>query len=91
MSTAAVPGIRYHFIITLQTRTGQESITNTASGVLEFPPGTSRASAYADIRARSREAMGPHWASTQNPVSTLFFSLEPDELPAPAALNGAEQ
>lgn len=83
---------RYHYVIT-----GQCPVPNAAggwwtgwqSGTLDVSPGVTRselfAQVYAGLVARAREQGSCRPSST---VSVLFWSLEPDLLPADEATGG---
>ena len=60
----------YHYVITVQTRTG---VMNTREGVLTVPQGYTRIACLKQLMDQLRDEYG-------TPISILFFSLEPNQL-----------
>ncbi|MEU6967352.1 hypothetical protein AB0A71_06355 [Kitasatospora aureofaciens] len=75
--TTAVPAAEptHSWLITLQYPIPHGFAVTTQKGTLTVQPGTTRESAYLDIRAWLTQHQ-PEWAD----ASVLFFSLEPYRL-----------
>ncbi|MEZ0094982.1 hypothetical protein [Streptacidiphilus sp. EB129] len=82
--SAKVPGVEYHYIITLQWSEGDEhriTLTSSWEGVYTlYVPGTTRQEAYLALVERTRK----HFNVPEGGDScTLFFALEPMALAGP--------
>jgi hypothetical protein len=68
------------WIITLQWNSTRGTAFATRNGTLPVPgEGMTRTDAYSAILTMVRHSIGPEASN----AATLFFSLEPDALPAP--------
>jgi hypothetical protein len=63
--------VEYHYILSLQARGGASTVRD---GFLTVPSGSTRAECYRFLNKQLQEEFGA--------FSLLFFSLEPNQLPA---------
>lgn len=66
----------YAYVITLQWRDARGPVSSTINGAADFPEGSSRNAAQAELIEQAKAAMGAQEAM----AAVVFLSLEPDDL-----------
>lgn len=73
--------IRYHWVLTLGGTVAGAQVTSGNDGTVDLLPGDSRVVVRREVESRVLASIRERTGHEMRNVCTLFWSLEPDELP----------